>query len=193
MQKGELYTISLVLEATKEEKQIECTKELGLEQLRDEICQAFDLADNKSFKIRVDGEEDELELNEDNFDQVFNIHTRPSIIRLEVILENEVEEEEPEDYEEDPFEKVEHESEKVMVDFVNFDQVELMFKELKSIFQIKHVKKSHVLKYILKGQRDNGKKVKKVSVKLLAERFESRVGFEASRSLLLARFLIDKK
>lgn len=107
------------------------------------------------------------------------------------MLENEVEEE-PEEYDEDPFEKVEQESEKVMLDYVTFDQVELLFKEIKSIFQIKQVKKADLLKYILHGQRDDkGRKVKKVSIKLLANQIEARVGFDSSRSLLLARFLID--
>lgn len=117
-QKTNNFNISAVLEATKEERQIECSKDASIDQLREDISRGFDLADNKSFKIRVwRGEEKaELELTKDNFDQVFNIHTGNEVIRLEIVVEDEDEE-----YDEDPFEKTEKESETFMLDIVTHD------------------------------------------------------------------------
>ena len=50
-----------------------------------------------------------------------------------------------------------------------------------------------MLKYLLHGIREeNGKKVKKVSVKVLPDQLRAKIGFEAQDCVLIARYLIEK-
>jgi hypothetical protein len=62
---------------------------------------------------------------------------------------------------------------------------------MKSIFQIKNIKKGDILKYILYGQRHEGKKVKHITINMLLNLIEKKVGFTAEQSMQIARFCID--
>ena len=131
-------------------------------------------------------------MNENTWDHCKELSVTNQI-QLGIELIQAVIEEEESNYEEDnDFEEVV--SETVFKDPVNLKDVQKYFKELRLILQIKNIKKGDALKFILHGVRDSesNKKSKVISVKAFSEQLHSKIGFDDTVSLQLARFLIEK-
>ena len=68
--KPEGFNLMIMLDKTKEQRQIPCTKYENIEQLKEDIKTMFELSDSQKLRILVD--RNELELNQESFEQVFS-------------------------------------------------------------------------------------------------------------------------
>lgn len=94
-------------------------------------------------------------------------------------------------YDDDNFEEPVSVREKVYVDRIEKDKVKQNFEELPMILQIKKIKYGDMLKFLLHGIKDSGKKIKKVSIECLKDALVKKVGLSEDVSLKLARYLVE--
>lgn len=159
----------------------------SFDHLKDTLRKQFSISDDFMIKfLNEDG--GQLELTGNNFKSLKDLKNQRIRLEIEVLEEENIQEEE--EYEED---FVEEEEVKEYRPKVTDDMVKPKFKDLRLILQIKEVKKSDILKYILHEKKAiDGHKVKKVDLKLFVTMLEKRIGLGKETSELIGRFLIEK-
>lgn len=177
-------------------KELKDTDYETFDELREELRKAFSMSGTEELVVKHVGDDGAaVELQHDNWQELRAAQQQSDGAKVQLLLElasQDAIDEEPSNYDDDDFE--EQVSEKVFLAPITFEEVKGHFDELRLIFMIKKVKKEDALKYLLHGLKDEetGKKVKKVTIKNLADCFDKKIQFpDKEVSMKLAKYLIE--
>ena len=160
----------------------------NFDELKETLRKEFEIEDMSQFMIKfvnMDGQL--LELSGDNWAQ---IQEMSQLNQIQLAIELLEDKDEDEDYDKSDFEDAEPQV--TFEDPVKFSEISQVFEEIRLILQIKKVKKEDTLRFMLHGIREDGKKVKKISIEMLKDCFFSKLGLSDEPSEKLAKFLIEK-